>query len=153
MPVVFTVVPLLYVFLMILLNRAKQKRIEMLESKLAKLSATDDEVMCILEATDTPLAKKLLAYANKPEPRALLPAGDVSSDPPKRRKGVWLSESQWRAFRKEIQANRSDNAKLAVVRDWIECGLAFKASYQAAIAKLLRSDVARDAARKLFRQQ
>lgn len=140
---------------MIILNRVKQKRIEELEGKLARLSATDDEVMCILEATDTPLAKKLLAYANKPEPRALLPAmaTDVSSDPPKRRRGVWLSEGQWRAFRKEIQANRSDSAKLAVVRDWIECGLSFKASYQAAIAKLLRTDIARDAARKLFRQQ
>lgn len=147
-------VQLIWIFLLLVRQSQKRKQIEYLEKKLARLSATDDEVMCILEATDTPLAKRLLSYAKKPTQKALPPSMTaVVSTVPRKTRGKWVSGTQWRAFRKEMKANKSDGSKLAVVRDWIECGLSFNASHQASIAVLLRSDMARDIARKMFAQQ
>lgn len=117
----------------------RQKReLHALRQKIARISATDDEVMAVLEASDTPFAKSLLAHIARPA----LPAKSQTED--------CLTTDEWSNFLDEFRGEGSDIGRLEVLEDWLRRGYRFGSSQRTMALKLFGSDFVRMDARDVL---
>jgi hypothetical protein len=131
---------------------------KVLENKLARLSATDNEIMCILEATDTPLAKKLLASLVVPAVAQLAPPSAPVVAPSEATNvslgsgSVTLawSEDVWPSIRLELGVSDFDDGRVKTLKSWLRKGYRFTDSQRIDIMKAMDFDSNRERARELL---
>ncbi len=121
--------------------RKQHRQLKDARAKLARLAATDNEIVCLLEATDTPLAKRLLLEAREPEQQMLSPNRAV------------LKPADWKSFRREMTARTSSEARIKVLRQWVRQGALFTSSQRASIMEMPRSEYHRDTATRILDRQ
>jgi len=126
----------------------QHKQITTFRARLKRIEATDDEVIAILEATDSDLARKLLAYANTkalPQRTTLVRA--------KRSRIRYVMSEEWRAIKREILASKSEDSKIDVVKDWLSKGYRFSPGQRSAMMQLFMEDVTRARARLILGEE
>jgi hypothetical protein len=139
-----------------------------LKAKLAKLSATDDEIICILEATDSPLAKKLLDLTTRPTP----PLPNVNPPPqlsapklaPSKKSArrrltsttasgrlrTRISDSTFGHILEECHFTAFDKGRIAIVESWLRKGYRFSDEQRVHLMRSMAFDQGRNRARALM---
>lgn len=116
----------------------QRRRARTAEEKLHNLAQTDSDIMLVLQATDTPLAKKLLAAA--------------SSVPTKRRTPADSSKSQkWRMFRSDFDNCTTESALIDCLKGHVkQNGLIVTAAQYTQILQSFSTESGGNRARKIL---
>ena len=112
-------------------------------AKLDRLSATEDEIMCILDATDTPFAKRLLEFAKQPiqlPEAATSPLVKPVDDDEELHDGDEISPQDFAAIEDELRIYRADPFRLDALEIMVNNGLRFSSKQRRAILATFDAD-------------
>lgn len=97
-------------------------------ARLARIAASDNEIMSVLEATDSDLSRRLLAHIEVGGEQKKLPAKRV------------LDGAGWKALKREMHAFDIFEGKMTVLRRWVKNGALLTNGQRASLMELVEYD-------------